>query len=101
MSVLSSINIITFAILSRSLINYHTQRCMRNEVKSNRYYIKSITQEKKVQKKKRARAFFLIREWGGAKRVKKKCSTYTHILRERALLSEFREEIPFQNEKTL
>ena len=38
---------------------------------------------KKGSEEKKERAhFFLIREWGGAKRVKKKCSTYTHILRE-------------------
>ena len=83
MSVLSSINIITFAILSRSLINYHTQRCMRNEVKSNRYYIKSITQEKKVQKKKKSARIFSHSRVGWSKTSEKKVfNIYTHTERE-------------------
>ena len=69
---------------------------MRNEVKSNRYYIKSITQEKKVQKKKRARAFFSFESGVEQNEWKKVFNIYTHT--ERALLS-FSDS--FQNEKTL
>ena len=56
---------------------------MRNEVKSNRYYIKSITHEKKVQKKKRARAFFFSFESGVEQNEWKKSVQHIHTYWER------------------